>query len=346
VARAIGTDHHEIVISRQDFMEVLPRLIWHEDEPITWPSSVSLYFVSKLASENVKVVLTGEGSDELFAGYERYRWNLLNQRGAEVYRRLVPAAARRLVRERLASTSLLRAPLRRKLGHTFLGREDSLESLYLDNFYGAFSADAQARLIGRPAGAAYGNYRRYWDARPHAPLLSRMLYADQKTYLVELLMKQDQMSMACSIESRVPLLDHEFVEFAMRVPDRLKIRGGNQKFILKKAIEDLLPREIVYRKKMGFPTPIRSWLGGMEARGFAADLCSPDKFLASYLDLKELEALIARHSSGLEDATDRLWRLLNLQLWGEIFLNGKPGTDTTLPRFLPCNVVSVPGFSR
>src|SRR5258708_25947130 len=125
-----------------------------------------------------------------------------------------------------------------------------------------------------------------------------MLYADQKTYLVELLMKQDQMSMAASIESRVPFLDHPLVEFAARVPDRLKIHGGTQKYILKKAVEDLLPPNITYRKKMGFPTPLRQWLLDPRATPRYAALQEHDAFLASLLDLRELEALIQRHRSG------------------------------------------------
>ena len=128
----------------------------------------------------------------------------------------------------------------------------------------------------------YGNYLRYWNARPDATPLARMLYADQKTYLVELLMKQDQMSMATSIESRVPFLDHTFVEFAMHMPDRLKIRGGEQKYILKKAVEDLLPREIIYRKKMGFPTPMRQWLRDRRAEPLYAAIQDRNGFLASY----------------------------------------------------------------
>src|SRR5579863_4020214 len=150
VAKTIGTDHHEVVVGMEDFFSALPRLIWHEDEPITWPSSVSLYFVSKLAAERVKVVLTGEGSDELFGGYERYRWNLINSRAAAAYR-IVPSPLRRFVRKGLETTSLLNAPLRRKLQHTFVGRDGSLESLYLDNFYCAFSVGQQNRLLPSPA---------------------------------------------------------------------------------------------------------------------------------------------------------------------------------------------------
>src|SRR5579864_7588165 len=322
VARAIGTDHHEIVLGMDDFFTALPRLIWHEDEPITWPSSVSLYFVSKLAAEQVKVVLTGEGSDELFGGYERYRWNLLNQRGAAAYGS-VPGPVRNFLRSQAANSPLLSASLRRKLRHTFVGREAGVESLFLDNFYCAFSREEQNRLLASPPSAVYGNYLRYWNARSASSPLARMLYADQKTYLVELLMKQDQMSMACSIESRVPFLDHKFVEFSARIPDRLKINGSTQKHILKKAVEDLLPQSIIYRKKMGFPTPIRRWLLDPKAEPLYAALKSREGFLASYLDLREVESLIDRHRSGFEDATDRIWRLLNLQLWGDLFITGR-----------------------
>jgi asparagine synthase (glutamine-hydrolysing) len=322
VARAIGTEHRETVVSMDDFFTALPRLIWHEDEPIAWPSSVSLYFVSKLAARQVKVVLTGEGSDEIFGGYERYRWNLLNQRGSAAYG-LVPAPLRRAIRSQTVTSPLLNASLRRKLGHTFLGRDGNLESLFLDNFYCAFSAAEQARLLSSPPRALYASYLHYWNSRRDDSPLARMLYADQKTYLVELLMKQDQMSMACSIESRVPFLDHTFVEFSTGIPDRLKIRRNVQKYILKKAVEDLLPRDIVYRKKMGFPTPLHDWLLDPRAEPLYAALRSPDGLLASLLDMREVGALIDRHRSGFEDATDRIWRLLNLQLWGDLFLTGR-----------------------
>ena len=241
VARAIGTEHHETVIGMDDFFQALPELIWHEDEPIAWPSSVSLYFVSKLAAQQVKVVLTGEGADELFAGYRRYAWQLLNEKGMRYYS-AIPPGVRSWVRGQIASSSMLSSSLRRKLNHTFIGRGESLESVYLDSFYGAFSAEQQGELLRREPAGVYGDYFRYWSSRPQASSLQRMLYADQKTYLVELLMKQDQMSMACSIESRVPFLDHPFVEFAMRVPDHLKIHGNTQKYICTSLVE--LTREL------------------------------------------------------------------------------------------------------
>jgi asparagine synthase (glutamine-hydrolysing) len=322
VARQLGTDHHEVVIGMDEFFDALPRLIWHEDKPITWPSSLSLYFVSKLAAQEVKVVLTGEGSDELFGGYERYRWNMMSRQHARIYG-ILPEGVRRSIRNHVATSKLLRASVRRKIGHTVIGRDSEIEDLFLDNFYCAFSRSDLAGLLGKDAGSMYGNYMGYWNSRPGERLLPRMLYADQKTYLLELLMKQDRMSMACSIESRVPFLDHPFVEFAMSMPDRMKIRGSAQKYVLKKAVEDLLPESIIHRKKMGFPTPVRKWLMEPRATPLLESLERPGGLLAEYVDRAGLSRLIERHRTGEIDATDRLWRLLNLQIWGDIFLSGK-----------------------
>jgi len=330
VANRIGTEHHEVVIGKEDFFNALPNLIWHEDEPIAWPSSVSLYFVSKLAASQVKVVLTGEGSDELFGGYARYHTYLLNRRLLGAYR-YAPRRWREGLRAAIAGTRLLSAGPRRKLQHSVLGRGEELESLYLDNFYAAFSRDEQQHLLQAPPGAIYDSYLRYWNARPRDSMLSRMLYADQKTYLVELLMKQDQMSMACSIESRVPFLDHRFVEFAARVPERLKLRQGVGKYILKRAVEDILPRETVYRRKMGFPTPLRQWLMEPETGTLLAQLQNRDGLLAPYIDFTYLNDLLSRHAGGREDATDRIWRLLNLQLWGDIFITNRVPTASACP---------------
>lgn len=323
VASSIGTDHHEVVIGSDDFFGALPKLIWHEDEPISWPSSVSLYFVSKLASEHVKVVLTGEGSDELFAGYQRYQHYLFNRTWADRYR-MVPGPLRSGARHLIDHSSLLSADLRRKLQHTFLGRNGSVESLQLDNFYGAFSASERRQMLTGDTddNASYRSYLGYWNSRK-GPLLSQMLYADAKTYLVELLMKQDQMSMACSIESRVPFLDHTFVEFAAQVPEHLKIQNHTGKYIVKKAVEDLLPHDIIYRKKMGFPTPLRQWFRDEKSRPLFQTLLNRNSFLGEYVNLDYVADLIERQRSGTDDATDRLWRLVNLQLWGEIFIGGR-----------------------
>jgi asparagine synthase (glutamine-hydrolysing) len=322
VAEAIGTHHHEVRVSMDDFFDALPRLVWHEDEPITWPSSVSLYFVSKLAASRVKVVLTGEGSDELFAGYARYAFYARNAGLANAYS-VVPGPIRAGIRSLLATAPLLGGDLRRKAMHTVLGRDTDIGSLYLDNFYSAFSREERENWVRSANGDAYATFQKYWDSAPASSFLGRMLYADQKTYLQELLMKQDQMSMAASIESRVPLLDHTFVEFAASIPPHLKLRGTTGKYIFKKAVEGVVPNEIIYRKKMGFPTPLKSWLMDSRAATLFDFLGRKDGLLAEHIDLAQLKSLLERHQRGQEDGTDRLWRLINLQIWGEMFLTGR-----------------------
>jgi len=335
LATEINTDHHEVTLGMEDFFNKLPSLIWHEDEPIVWPSSVALYFVSKLASEEVKVVLTGEGADELFAGYHRYQHQATNESHAAIYGK-VPAGLRKGIRNLVAGSSLLPADLRRKAQHTIVGRELSFESLYLDNFYSAFSAEEQEGLTKEhfSAESPYSSYMGYRAKRAGSDPLTQLLYADQKTYLVELLMKQDQMSMACSIESRVPFLDHTFVEFAAQVPANLKIREGKGKYILRKAVENLLPPSTLTRKKMGFPTPIKNWLLDPRANALYTKLQEPNGFIASYLDMGRVSKMIEQHRSHKIDATDRIWRLLNLQYWGEIFLSGKDQVQDLSARVL------------
>src|SRR6266571_3406057 len=192
VAKHISSIHHEVFVGCQDFFVALPHLIWHEDEPIVWPSSVSLYFVAQLARERVKVVLTGEGSDETLAGYTRYAWTLLNSRMDNIYRWLTPAAFRRLLQE-LIHSGPLSAATKRKLEHTFVVRDgSSWPSFYFDNFYSAFSAAEQDELLTseakQTAGDPYAGSMMHWN-HSSGDLLHRLLYTDIKTYLVELLMK-------------------------------------------------------------------------------------------------------------------------------------------------------------
>jgi asparagine synthase (glutamine-hydrolysing) len=323
VAARIGTDHREVKIGFTEFFDSLPELVWHEDEPISWPSSVSLFHVSKLASQHVKVVLTGEGSDELFAGYSRYRYQLMSERQNGMYQH-VPGGVREWVRKQIATSGLIGGELRRKLKHTVLGRTSDLQSLYLENFYGAFSASDVRGLLGGSfdGGAAYGPFMEWFESVPQLPYLERLLYADQHTYLVELLMKQDQMSMAASIESRVPFLDHHLVEFASRVPACLKLRGTTGKYVFKEAVADLLPAEIIHRKKMGFPTPLKQWLLDPRSAPIYEFLLEKDGLLSEVIEQGALLDLLNRHRGQMEDATDRIWNLLNLQLWGDIFLKG------------------------
>jgi len=330
VAKHIGSVHHEVRVSRQKFFDALPKLIWHEDEPLVWPSSVALYFVAELARDHVTVVLTGEGSDETLAGYTRYPWTLWNSRLDRLYRHSVPDGLRRVFRTSLRESGWVGADLRRKLSHTFLTRDgDSWASFYFDNFYSAFSAGEQANLFSDrlmeelPAlgAAAYQNSLAYWN-KSAGDLIARLLYTDVKTYLVELLMKQDNMSMAASIESRVPFLDHVLVEFATRIPARFKTSGLSGKMVLKQALEDLLPKDILYRRKMGFPTPWRKWLGGPQIDVIEALLLEPRSLSRGLFRQESLQRLFAEHRTRHADHGDRIWRLLNLELWHRVFIDG------------------------
>lgn len=331
VAQHIGSKHHEVRLSRDEFFGALPRLIWHEDEPIVWPSSVSLYFVARLARERVTVVLTGEGSDETLAGYTRYAWTLLNAKMDRIYRMLGPTFARDLVRKGIQAGPLS-ASLYRKLEHTFLVRDGaSWPSFYFDNFYSAFSAEEQAELLTdearQHAGDAYAGSMAHWEASS-GDLLHRLLYTDIKTYLVELLMKQDQMSMAASIESRVPFLDHELVEFTASIPAQYDIKGLAGKFILKSAVEDILPRDIVYRQKMGFPTPWAFWLAGPQLDDLERLLLEPRTRERGYCKSDVVQRFFAEHRAGRRDHGNRIWRMLNLELWERVCLEGEPLAET------------------
>jgi len=325
VADTYKTNHHEVVVSPEQFFEALPRLVWHEDEPLAHPSSVALYFVSHLASQHVKVVLTGEGSDELLAGYGRYRRTIWNLEMGRRYNKLTPSIARNSIRNQIERT-LPSGRLRQKLMRTFLVLSPELESIYFDNF-AVFSAPMQQNMFTRTARERIGSIDPYRELRrvlarvKDLSLLDGLLYADIKTYLHELLMKQDQMSMATSIESRVPFLDHKLVEFTAGMPDTMKLRGGTTKFVLRESMKGVLPDRILSRSKMGFPVPIGRWFRGpfksiideyvLSDRALARDIFEPDF----------VKRLVSLHQSG-EDHSERLWALLNFEIWLRQFLDG------------------------
>ena len=327
VAKHIKSDHHEVRLSREEFFQNLPRLIWHEDEPLVWPSSVSLYSVARLARDHVTVVLTGEGSDETLAGYTRYAWTVLNSKMDNAYRAVTTKRLRKVVQKAI-NASPLGASLHRKLEHTFLLRDgNSWPSFYYDNFFSAFSAAEQAELL-RPdarstAGDPYAGSLTAWE-RGQGDLLHRLLYADINSYLVELLMKQDQMSMAASVESRVPFLDHELVEFTARIPARYSISGMAGKFILKQAIEDLLPHSIIYRKKMGFPTPWDYWLAGPQLDEVRRILLDTRTMQRGLFQVEFLRRIFDEHKNKVRDHGNRIWRLLNLEIWLRVWMDREP----------------------
>ena len=338
VARAIGANAHEIVIDDHDFFAALPRLVWHEDEPIAHPSSVPLHFVSVLARQHVVVVLTGEGSDELLAGYGKYPRAVINWRAGTVYERLVPAA----VRASVAGSLVPRLPGRagRYARRSFLAMPRNVSAMFLDNFAG-MPVRQQRELLSATAlagGDAYSSSLAYFnEVNGRSGLLGRLLHTDIKTYLVELLMKQDQMSMSASIESRVPFLDHVLVEFAARLPDRLKLRGFTTKRILREALRGLLPEEILTRRKMGFPVPFGEWTRGRwqpVVRDVLLDRRTRERGL---INPAAVEQLLSAHRDGATAGGDAIWALVNLELWYRTFIDGEgaqtlPEPRTTEPR--------------
>lgn len=326
-AQAFRTDHHEVLVEPSDFAAALPHLIWHEDEPLAHSASVPLYFVSQLAQRHVKVVLTGEGSDELLAGYYRYRTTLLNLSAGRLYHRFSTDGIRRLVRG--VAAGLAPDSLARKLSRTFLWRSPDIDALYFDNF-AVFTRDMQRDLFSKDLRGQleqvnpYAGMRHCFDAPSSASLLQRLLYADQKTYLHELLMKQDQMSMAASIESRVPFLDHKLVEFSTALPDRLKLRGWTTKYVLREAMKGLLPESILRRAKMGFPVPLGRWFRG-EFRPLLDEFVVGERTVARGLFQPDfLQRLVQEHAAGRADHTERLWTLVNFEMWQRHFLDGEP----------------------
>lgn len=323
-SRAYGTDHHEIVITPDQFFEVLPRLVWHEDEPIGFVASVPLYFVSKLASEHVKVVLTGEGSDEMLAGYGRYAKAVKLLSMGERYNEMTPGFLRSAIRGGVAT---LPGKISSKLERTFLSREANISSLFFDNFSvfprsiqkGLFTPETLSRIPDSDPFSTAENWLESTDAKN---ILDKLLYADTKTYLHELLMKQDQMSMAASIESRVPFLDHKLAEMTAKMPVNMKLRGATTKWILREAMKDIIPRSILERPKMGFPVPIGQWLRG-EYKYIVEDYVLGERAMSrGIFDPSAVKNIVSEHNAG-RPHDERLWALINFEIWNRTFIDGE-----------------------
>jgi asparagine synthase (glutamine-hydrolysing) len=335
VAEKYETDHHEVVVSPEDFFAALPNLIWHEDEPLAHPSSVALYFVSQLASKHVKVVLTGEGSDELLAGYARYWKTLQNLAWGSRYHKLTPGVVKNGVRTLLGALPD-GSRGKQKLLRTFLALSPDIESLYLDNF-AVYSRQKQPRLLTSEAREQIGSnvdpYRVIHDMMESTDaesLLDRLLYSDLKTYLHELLMKQDQMSMAASIESRVPFLDHKLVEFTSSLPERLKLRGSTTKYILRESMKGVLPDGILTRPKMGFPVPIGAWFRGPYSYVLDEFVLSSRALDRGIFEPDFLRDLVRRHRTGGENHDERLWALVNFEMWLRRFFDREDSQMTQI----------------
>lgn len=323
VAAHLGTDHWATVITAKQFFEAIPTLIWHEDEPLKGAPSVALYFLSKLASEHVKVVLTGEGSDELFAGYnDRYWATLLNRRLARYGGALIPEAMRKQVIRKVLWKLPLPLALKKKISHTILYLSSSVEGIFFDNFHTVFTREMQQDLLSSWSSVdPYSNAMGVFERSNAKHFLHRMLYTDVNMDLVELLMKQDQMTMAASIESRVPFLDHLLVEFAGTVPPHLRLHGRPGKLLVKEAAAKMLPREIVRRPKMGFPVPFGHWLKEDSAAMVGEVLLDRRTKRRGYFNVAYVEKILKEHRAGQRDYQNQIWLLLNFELWHRVFID-------------------------
>jgi len=313
VATRYHTNHRVEQVDADDF-DLIDKLAALYDEPYADSSAIPTYRVCQLARKNVTVALSGDGGDENFAGYRRYRWHLNEER----MRSFIPSAVRRPVFGLLGKLY----PKADWAPKVFRAKS-TLEGMARDSVEGYFHSisllsDAmRARLFSPEFSRALGGYRAVevmyrHDARsPAQEPLARVQYLDIKTYLVgDILTKVDRASMAHALEVREPLLDHKLVEWASRLPASLKLQGGEGKYIFKKAMESHLPNEILYRKKMGFAVPLASWFRGPLKEKVRQAVLGPTLATTGYFNEDYLRELVDHHQAGLRDYSTPLWTLL------------------------------------
>jgi asparagine synthase (glutamine-hydrolysing) len=318
-AGAFASDHHEYRLNATDFAEFVPELVRYLDEPLADPTCIPLYFISKLARQHITVVLSGEGADEILAGYGIYGRMLALDRiyaGSGPFSRLAPWIARLTPSE--------------KLGHYVRMCGQPLETRYQGVTRG-FSAEGKLRLVGgnrvkQSDGRLQEIFGGYFKTVEKASPLDRMLYVDAKVWLPDdLLIKADKMTMANGIELRVPFLDHKLVEFAATLPYAAKVHGKGGKTLLRTAMRGVLPDAIIDRPKKGFPIPIGSWLR-TSLRQFTRDyLLARDSASSRYVDRQETARLVREHEQGAVDRSQEIWTLLVFEFWHRHFIENHPG---------------------
>lgn len=326
VAEHCHTEHRELVVGPADIERELPQLAWHQDEPVSEPAAIPTFLVSRLARETVTVVLTGEGGDELFAGYPKY--------AVEPFARALAHLPTPL-RDGLIDHVLDGLPFRfRKLQVVARSARFRDEAERLAAWFAGFIGDERDGLLGPTLSAhrdeGVGPFRRALANSTAQESLDRMLDADLRLWLTDdLLMKMDKMSMAASIEARVPLLDTQLIEWATRLPRHHKIRGLEGKVLLKRLARRLLPAEVVDRPKVGFTVPLSPWFRGplrpmledtlLSSRALARDLMQP----------KAIRGFVDDHMSGKRDRGRELWTLLTLELWHQQWIDRAPERAST-----------------
>lgn len=318
-AQRFGTEHTEFIVT-PDICDIVDELAWHFDEPFADSSAIPTYMVSKFAREHVKVVLSGDGGDELFAGYTRYVTDTKRKSFARL-----PRFLRRGVMQ----------PLSERLPHGARGRNylhnvalDPTER-YLDsvsvftklNRHLLYTEEFRRQLSGDDLAAR--RFREYAANVHSGEALDRLLYIDSKTYLPgDILTKVDRMSMAASLEARVPLLDHRLIEFVTRIPAALKMRGLETKHVFKRAVRDLVPAEILERPKQGFGVPIEQWINRQLRGRIRETLCEARARGRGHVEPRYVQTLLDEHERGRRDHSTQLWALFMLELWHRTFVDG------------------------
>ena len=323
VAKQYGTEHHELIV-KPDAAEILFKLAWHFDEPFADSSAIPTYLVSKLAREHVTVALSGEGGDEVFAGYHTYT----AYRAAQLYERIPSLLRKKIIRPIVHSLPVSTkkvsfdykakifvdgdelSPERRHYWWKLIFSEEAKQQLYSENVN-----------AGNEFEDSYQIFAQHYQSTNAKDLLNKLLYVDAKVLLAnDILVKTDRSSMANSLEARVPILDHKVVEFAASIPPELKLKGFQTKYILKKAMVPLLPKKVLYRKKQGFSIPMTSWLKN-ELNEMVLDILSPYELKkAGYFNPDYVNHILTQHFDGVKDNCRPIWGLLAVMLWHKTFM--------------------------
>ncbi len=329
IAKEFRTNHHEVIIDQRMAFDFLPKLIYHQDEPLADPVCIPLYFVSKLARDNGTIVIqVGEGSDEQFAGYPAYLRELRFYQWLWRPYQLMPRFARSAIFG-IASALLQRQHKLLQLDYIRKATEgDELfwggVNIFTETHKSLLFNGHREVQAARARDLAARWHEAILERDHHADYLKRMIYLEFKNRLPELLlMRVDKVSMATSVEARVPFLDHRLVEYSMTIPKKFKVKGGEPKYILKKAVEGLIPHNIIYRKKQGFAAPVNEWLRSewfdfMEMKILNSGLMKRDLLRGDFV-----KTMIRNHRNRTRDEGMPLWALLNLALWYDYWIEGK-----------------------
>ena len=332
IAKIYNTNHHEVMIGDKEFSDFLPELVFHQDEPIADPVCVPLYYVSKLARESgTTVVQVGEGADEIFSGYENYVRNIRMYDGFWRHAERAPSILRKAIGG--SSRKLLRASGKQRLVLELARRLEKGEPMFWGGAVvfdesmkpSVLSPRILSNLNGQSSLSTVEKYLKHIEReRPSSDMLSRMTYLELKLRLPELLlMRVDKITMATSVEARVPFLDHHLVEYAMGIPRELKVKGKTGKHILKRALETILPHDLLYAKKRGFGAPIREWFRTDTGEGQTNGLMNSPIWKRDYFNRVFVEQMLTAHRERSSDWSFQLWALLNLSLWYERWIDPK-----------------------